>query len=107
MASGASGKPQTGKHTVAWEVLGDFTVTLRVLTISGLAIAIGALAALVALALLRLIGLFTNFYFGCLSTLLVSPSGTHLGVVSLLVPIGGAIIIGLMGAVRIGAHSGP
>jgi chloride channel protein, CIC family len=111
MASGASGKPQTGKHTVAWEVLGDFTVTPRVLAISGLAIAIGALAAFVALALLRLIGLFTNlFYFGRLSTLLVSPSGTHLGVFSVLVPIGGAIIIGLMaryGSERIRGHGIP
>jgi len=49
----------------AWEVLGDFTTTTRLLPISALAICIGVLAAFVALALLRLIGLFTNlFYFG-------------------------------------------
>ncbi len=44
------------------EELGDFSTTLRVLPISALATVI---CAFVALALLRLIGLFTNlFYFG-------------------------------------------
>jgi hypothetical protein len=50
-------------HGPAWQTLGDFTTTVRVLPISGLAVAIGALAAFVALALLRLIGLFTNLFF--------------------------------------------
>jgi len=51
------------------EELGDFTTTWRVLPISLLAIVIGVLCAYVALALLRLIGLFTNlFYFGRWST---------------------------------------
>src|SRR6201998_1614782 len=79
------------------EELGDFSTTLRVLPISGLAIVIGALCAFVALVLLRLIGLFTNlFYFGRWSTALVSPAGNHLGVYSVFVPIGGALIIGVM-----------
>lgn len=70
-------------------MLGDFTTTRRMLPISGLAIGIGVLAAFVALALLRLIGLFTNlFYFGRWNTALVSPAGNHLGVNSVLVPIG-------------------
>ena len=60
----------------SWEKLGDFTTTIRVLPISALALAIGVVAAFVALALLRLIGLFTNlFYFGRWSTALVSPAG--------------------------------
>lgn len=47
------------------ETLGDFTTTRRVIPISALAMVIGLLCAFVALALLRLIGLFTNlFYFG-------------------------------------------
>jgi hypothetical protein len=71
------------------EELGGFTTTLRVVPISLLAMAIGALCAYVALALLRLIGLFTNlFYFGRWSTAMVSPVGNHLGVFSVLVPIG-------------------
>jgi CIC family chloride channel protein len=98
-------------HGPAWQTLGDFTTTVRVLPISGLALAIGALAAFVALALLRLIGLFTNlFYFGRWSTALVSPAGNHLGVFSVLVPIGGALIIGVMaryGSERIRGHGIP
>jgi chloride channel protein, CIC family len=98
-------------HGPAWQTLGDFTTTIRVLPISGLAVAIGALAAFVALALLRLIGLFTNlFYFGRWSTALVSPAGNHLGVFSVLVPIGGALIIGVMaryGSERIRGHGIP
>jgi len=98
-------------HGPAWQTLGDFTTTIRVLPISGLAVAIGALSAFVALALLRLIGLFTNlFYFGRWSTALVSPAGNHLGVFSVLVPIGGALIIGVMaryGSERIRGHGIP
>src|ERR1700684_67461 len=105
------GKTPTGTHRAAWERLGDFTVTPRVVGISGLALAIGGLASVVALALLRLIGLFTNlFYFGKWSTALVSPSGNHLGYFSVLVPIGGALIIGFMaryGSERIRGHGIP
>lgn len=94
-----------------WEVLGDFTTTRRLLPISALALAIGVVASFVALALLRLIGLFTNlFYFGRWSTSLVSPAGNHLGIFSVLVPIGGALIIGLMaryGSERIRGHGIP
>jgi CIC family chloride channel protein len=104
-------KQRARERSQSWEVLGDFTTTVRVLPISGLAIAIGALAAFVAWALLRLIGLFTNlFYFGRWSTALVSPSGNHLGIFSVLVPIGGALIIGLMaryGSERIRGHGIP
>ena len=93
------------------EELGDFSATLRVLPISGLAFIIGALCAFVALVLLRLIGLFTNlFYFGRWSTTMVSPVGNHLGLFSVAVPIGGALIIGLMaryGSERIRGHGIP
>src|SRR5215471_15220121 len=93
------------------EELGDFTATWRVFPISALAIVIGVVCAFVALALLRLIGLFTNlFYFGRWSTALVSPAGNHLGVFSVLVPILGALIIGVMaryGSERIRGHGIP
>jgi chloride channel protein, CIC family len=106
-----AGRPQSGERAKSWEVLGDFTTTVRLLPISALAMAIGALAAFVALALLRLIGLFTNlFYFGRWSTALVSPAGNHLGMYSVLVPIGGALIIGVMaryGSERIRGHGIP
>jgi hypothetical protein len=78
---------ETGNRK-AWDDLGDFTTTTRLLPISALALLIGTVAAFVALALLRLIGLFTNlFYFGRWSTALVSPVGNHLGTYSVLVPI--------------------
>ena len=93
------------------EKLGDFTTPWRVLSISGLAMAIGVLCAFVALVLLRLIGLFTNlFYFGHWSTSLVSPANNHLGFYSVLVPIGGALVIGVMaryGSERIRGHGIP
>jgi H+/Cl- antiporter ClcA len=102
------GRPQTGERRKSWEALGDFTTTSRVLPVSGLAMAIGVVAAFVALALLRLIGLFTNlFYFGRWSTALVSPAGNHLGLFGVLIPIGGALIIGVMaryGSERIRGH---
>jgi chloride channel protein, CIC family len=98
-------------RSTSWEKLSDFTTTIRVLPISALALPIGVLAAFVALALLRLIGLFTNlFYFGRWSTALVSPAGNHLGMFSILVPIGGALIIGVMaryGSERIRGHGIP
>jgi CIC family chloride channel protein len=91
--------------------LGDFTTTLRLLPISLLATAIGVLGAVVALALLRLIGLFTNlFFFGRWKTTLVSPAENRLGIFELLVPIAGALLIGLMaryGSERIRGHGIP
>jgi len=91
--------------------LGDFTTTRRVLPISGLAAAIGVFAALVAAALLKLIGLFTNlFFFQRVDTALVSPAGHHLGVFVVLVPVAGALVIGVMaryGSERIRGHGIP
>ena len=91
--------------------LGDFTTTWRVVPISLLATVIGVICAFVALALLRLIGLFTNlFYFGRWSTAMVSPAGSHLGIYSVFVPIAGALIIGVMaryGSERIRGHGIP
>jgi H+/Cl- antiporter ClcA/CBS domain-containing protein len=93
------------------ELLGDFTTTWRVIPISLLAMVIGAVCAFVALALLRLIGLFTNlFYFGRWSTAMVSPVGNHLGIFSVAVPIAGAFVIGIMaryGSERIRGHGIP
>src|SRR5215831_12670945 len=93
------------------EELGDFSTTLRVLPISALAIVIGAICAFVALALLRLIGLFTNlFYYGRWDAALVSPAGNHLGWFSILVPVAGGFIVGLMaryGSERIRGHGIP
>jgi chloride channel protein, CIC family len=91
--------------------LGDFTASWRLIPISVAAIAIGIIATFVAVALLRLIGLFTNlFYFQRSSTQLVSPAGNHLGIFAVLVPVVGALIIGFMaryGSERIRGHGIP
>ena len=93
------------------ERLGDFTTSPRVVPIALLAIAVGVLAAYVAMALLHMIGLFTNlFFYQRWSTELVSPAGNRLGVWELLVPVVGAMIIGLMaryGSERIRGHGIP
>jgi chloride channel protein, CIC family len=93
------------------EELGDFTATLRLIPISAAAMAIGVIASFVALALLKLIGLFTNlFYHQRWSTELASPAGNHLGLWAVGVPVAGALIIGLMaryGSERIRGHGIP
>jgi len=95
----------------ALSALGDFTTTWRVLLLSCLASGIGVFSAFVALALLRLIGLFTNlFFFQRWDTTLVSPAGHTLGLFVVFVPVIGALIIGLIaryGSERIRGHGIP
>src|SRR5437867_2569689 len=75
--------------------LGDFTATWRVVPMALAGVGIGVLAAYVALALLRLIGLFTNlFFFQRWDSALVSPAGSTLGPLVVLVPVGGALVLG-------------
>ncbi|GAC1426465.1 MAG: chloride channel protein [Ktedonobacteraceae bacterium] len=91
--------------------LGDFTASPRIVLISLLALGIGVMSAFVALILLRLIGLFTNlFFFQRWSTTLVSPTSNKLGLLEVLVPVIGALIIGVMaryGSERIRGHGIP
>ena len=93
------------------EVLADFSVTPRVIAITGLAAAIGVISAFAALALLRLIGLFTNiFFFQRIGWNLVSPGANTLGFAEVLVPAAGALIVGFMaryGSERIRGHGIP
>ena len=100
----------TANRSIA-EELGDFTTNWRVIPISLLAIFIGLLGSVVALALLRLIALFTNlFFFQRWSTEAVSPAANHLGGLELLVPVAGALIVGFMaryGSERIRGHGIP
>src|SRR5690348_261609 len=91
--------------------LGDFTMTPRALWISTLALGIGLVSAFIALALLRLIGIFTNlFFFHRWGITLVSPASNRLGWWEVLVPMAGALVIGLMarfGSERIRGHGIP
>src|SRR5262252_4626454 len=91
--------------------LGDFTTTLRVIPISALAIVLGAIGALLACALLALINLFTQlFFFQHWSLVGRSPAAHTLGRWEVVVPIAGALIVGLMaryGSERIRGHGIP
>jgi H+/Cl- antiporter ClcA len=106
--SDETGQPRTAATV---EALGDFLTTPRLLPICLLAIGIGVVSAFVALALLRLIGLFTNlFFFQRWSTDFVSPADNQLGWLVVLVPVVGALIIGFMaryGSERIRGHGIP
>ena len=90
---------------------GDFTATARMLPLSALAVGIGVLGAYVATALLALIAFFTNlFFFQRLSLAPASPAANTLGVLGVLVPVVGCLVIGLMaryGSDRIRGHGIP
>lgn len=92
-------------------LLGDFTTTPRVLTLLAGAIPLGAVVALLALALLDLIALITHLaYTGTISTTLGPPDTSVLGPLSVLVPVAGGLIVGLMarhGSERIRGHGIP
>jgi H+/Cl- antiporter ClcA len=91
--------------------LADFTTTRRVIPMSLVAVGIGAMCAVVAVVLLDLIALCTNlFYYQSFSLAPRSPADHHLGGWAVLVPIVGALIIGLMaryGSDRIRGHGIP
>jgi H+/Cl- antiporter ClcA len=102
---------QSLQHSHDTGELGDFTASVRLIPLSLLAILIGVVSAFVALALLRMINLFTNlFYFQRWSIVAASPAGNHLGYGAVLVPVVGALIVGLMarfGSERIRGHGIP
>ena len=92
--------------------MGDYTVGPRVVVIAGLALLVGAIGAIVALGLLRLIGLITNLvFYGRVATALVAPSGGHHNpFVVLLAPVAGGLVIGVMaryGSEKIRGHGMP
>jgi chloride channel protein, CIC family len=72
-------------------------VDRRVLFITGLSMLVAVAAAFVAQGLTHLIGLITNIaFYQRLSTEFVSPAGHQLGLWVIIVPVIGAIAIGLM-----------
>jgi chloride channel protein, CIC family len=91
--------------------LRDFTVDSRVWLLSGIALVIGGGAALLAALLLKLIAFSTNlFYYHRFSAAPVSPSGSPLGHLMVLIPVIGGLLVGLMarfGSDKIRGHGIP
>ncbi|HVA85150.1 MAG TPA: chloride channel protein [Candidatus Saccharimonadales bacterium] len=91
--------------------LGDFTMSPGSLRLIPLGVGVGVIAAFIALILLDLIGLFTNlFYYGRLSVSLVSPAANQIGLLALIIPVAGGLVIGVMaryGSERIRGHGIP
>ena len=102
---------ESGSRHALPDYLGDFTATPRMLVLAGLAIVIGAVSAVLAWALLRLIDGFTNlFYFQRFSFDHVSPADNTMGIWSVFVPIIGGLILGVMarwGTAQIRGHGIP
>ena len=107
-----------GKHVQEMAIktqLGSLTVSqpaqFRIVLVSFLAAAIGLVAGLVAYALYKLIGLFTNlFFFHEWSTTFRSVGSHHLGAWVILVPVVGGLIVGVMakyGSSKIKGHGIP
>ncbi len=83
----------------------------RTVFITVLSMGLGLLATAIAQALMRLIGLFTNVaYYGVFSTSFVSPADNKLHYWSILVPVAGGLMVGLMaryGSAAIRGHGIP
>ncbi|HSN19661.1 MAG TPA: chloride channel protein [Usitatibacter sp.] len=83
----------------------------RVVLVAAVAIAIAMAAGVIAVVLTRLIGLVTNLaYYGRYSTDFSAPSIERLGAWSALVPVAGALVVGLMaryGSAAIRGHGIP
>lgn len=92
---------------------GDFTADGRLIFIACLAIPVGVMCAFVAVALQRLIGFFTNFFYNLdlsIPTRMIDPNMDTLGLAAILIPVLGGLIIGLMaryGSERIRGHGIP
>jgi H+/Cl- antiporter ClcA/predicted transcriptional regulator len=91
--------------------MSDFTLTPRVLPIAALAIGIGVISCFVAVALLKLIGFFTNlFFYQRIGFYMTSPAENHLGLWVIVVPAIGGLIVGFMaryGSDKIRGHGIP
>jgi chloride channel protein, CIC family len=91
--------------------LGDFTTSPRVLLIAAIALIVGTGGMVAGVILLKLIRLCTNLaYFGVFSLAHMPFSQSPLGLSAVLVPVVGALIIGLMaryGSEKIRGHGIP
>ncbi|MBS1815562.1 MAG: chloride channel protein [Acidobacteria bacterium] len=98
-------------HPAVESELGDYTADRRMIFISGLAIIVGALGAVLAWFLYRLIMLATNiFYFGHVTAQYADPAASPFGWKAIFVPVIGGLIVGLIaryGSAAIRGHGMP
>lgn len=91
--------------------LSDFTTDSSLLKLIPLSIIIGVFGAFIALFLLDLIALISNFlYYQKFDLTLNSPRGNTLGWLAVLIPMAGGLIVGIMaryGSERIRGHGIP
>src|SRR5690348_10304072 len=91
--------------------LSDFRTDKRMLLLSALAVPVGIISALVAKALIWLIAAITNLaFFHKLSAATALPQEHHLGYWVIVIPILGALVIGLLaryGSDKIRGHGIP
>src|SRR2546426_664117 len=103
--------PSMARNPTADYRPGDSPADARLITFSVMAALVGVISAFVALALVRLIGLFTNVaYFHRLATSLVSPAASEPGLWSLPIPVVGGLIVGRLaryGSEKIRGHGIP
>ncbi len=93
------------------DTLRDFTADSRLLVLSAMALVTGTFGAVAAWVLLKLIALITHLaYFHTLSAAPYSLAHLKLGMVSILIPVAGGLIVGLMaryGSSKIRGHGIP
>jgi H+/Cl- antiporter ClcA/CBS domain-containing protein len=98
-------------QTTAPRRLADFSTDNRVLLLSGMAVVVGAISSFVAWVLLWMIATITNLaFYHRFSAAPAVPQGHHLGYWVVVVPIAGALLIGLMarfGSEKIRGHGIP
>jgi H+/Cl- antiporter ClcA/CBS domain-containing protein len=91
--------------------LRDFTTDVRVLLIAAIAVLVGTVALGAGIVLIDLIKLATNLsYFGRFTLADLKLENTPLGLAAVLVPVAGALVIGLMaryGSEKIRGHGIP
>ena len=107
----STARPAATAQRAVEDRLRDFSTDRRLFLLMGMAVVVGAAGAAAAWALYHLISLATNIaYYGRFSAAPASPPGHALGWLSVLIPVAGCLIIGLMarfGSEKIRGHGIP
>src|SRR5579875_1492572 len=90
---------------------GDFTTNSQIFRLTGAAVLIGAVCAIIAIILMKMIGFITNLlFYHRFSAAFVTPTHNHLHGWVILLPVLGGLIIGLIarfGSEKIRGHGIP